>query len=316
MEVDATMATAFVFPGQGSQSPGMGRELLARSAPARSLARTVERVAGREVTGPLVDGDADLAHDTIATQLGVFTLSVALADELARLGVRPAAVAGHSLGELSALVAGGWLPVEAGAAFVARRAVAMQRCCDEGGSMTAVVGVAPTQVEQLVAGTPGTWVANRNSPRQVIISGEDDAVSRLSEDTAGLDGGNVIPLDVAGAFHSPLMAPAQRELADAARALPLRRGHAALVSSVTGAFVTDVGAYREALARQVTAPVEWLGAVESLRDLHPLVVEVGPGRVLRGLIRHVDRRMPVLPCATPDECRAVAAQVQEQAPAA
>lgn len=272
------------------------RELLARA----------EQLSGRDIAGPMFGGPPQRLHNTVVTQLAIFTLSVSLAELLAAKGLRPAVVAGHSLGEYAALVTAGWLEVDDALAAVAERAAAMDDCCaSHDGAMTAVLGLAPDALEQLCADVEGVAVlANRNSPKQSVVAGEPASVHRLVQ--SALSGGAraAIPLPVSGAFHSPLMAAAEQRLAPVIAQLPLRIGEVPFVSSITGELVDDVEDYRRSLAGQITAPVRWDRVMTTLQSCNiDAFVEVGPGRAIRGLLRHVDRGIVSHGCDSIGACQ-------------
>ncbi|MEW9532360.1 ACP S-malonyltransferase [Microbispora sp. NPDC049125] len=292
---------AFVFPGQGSQYVGMGADLHATAPLLDRLLRRAEELTGQDIAGAMLTGPQERLTDTVATQLSVFALSVSLAEALVERGVRPVAVAGHSLGEYAALVTGGWLDVDDALTTVARRAEAMRACCAETeGAMSAVLGLPPEVTTEIAASSGGeAVVANANSPRQSVISGTGDAVRHLSSVALERGAKAVVPLEVDGAFHSPLMTPAETRLAPLVAELPLRRGDVPLISGISGDIVTDPEAYRALLARQITSTVRWSKVMERLRALPAgAFLEVGPGQVLRGLFRHADRRTPVTCCGS------------------
>lgn len=304
---------AFVFPGQGSQYAGMGADLAGEPRYRRLIAEA-NRLSGLDVTRALhavpADGRPPMPS-TATTQLSVFALSVCLGQILLDGGLWPRVVAGHSLGEFSALVVGGWLDVDAGLAVVAERAAAMERCCiDHDGAMIAVVGLDEARVEDVVRGT-GAVVANVNSPKQIVVSGSRQPLARAAERARAAGASMVVDLPVAGAFHSPLVAAAEMQLADSIRRLPLRRGSIGLVSSMTGRIVEDLDAYRCDLAGQITAQVRWLDVMRQIAALDSPgyaaddIVEVGPGGVLRGLFRQFDRRRTVVTCGLVDDCDAL-----------
>jgi [acyl-carrier-protein] S-malonyltransferase len=299
---------AFVFPGQGSQRQGMGADLLARAPRYRRLIADANRLSGVDVTRTLrvvPDGVAGAAGpSTVATQLSVFALSVSLGQILLDGGIWPQVVAGHSLGEYSALVVGGWLDVDAGLELVAQRAAAMERCCGEhDGVMSAIVGLGETAIADVVRGT-GAVLANVNSPRQVVISGTRGAVADAVALAYAAGASTAVELPVAGAFHSPYMAAAQAALAGSIERLALRKGSTPLVSSMTGRVIDDLGAYRAQLAGQITATVRWNDVMAEIAGLGGgrSVVEVGPGAVLRGLFRQLDRSRPVATCGCLADC--------------
>jgi [acyl-carrier-protein] S-malonyltransferase len=305
---------AFVFPGQGSQQAGMGADLAAHEPRYRRLIADANRLSGVDVTRTLQavpDGASGPAvPSTVTTQLAVFALSVSLGRILLDGGLWPQVVAGHSLGEYSALVVGGWLDVDAGLALVAERAAAMERCCDGDGAMIAVVGLDEPRLRDAVGDTDAV-LANINSPRQTVVSGSRAAVAEAAERARAAGATTIVALPVAGAFHSPLVAAAQASLAGSIASLPLRPGSIPLVSSITGALVGDLGAYRRELTGQITAPVRWLDVMTRIHALTGPhagpVVEVGPGAVLRGLLRQFDRGRPVLTCGQLADCDALLA---------
>jgi len=291
----------FVFPGQGSQYVGMGADLIHQSPVLQRTLRAAAALTGYDVETAMLAGPVERLTETAMTQLSVFALSTGLAAELKRLGMRPSAVAGHSLGEFTALVVGGWLGVDEALVLIAQRGEAMARACHANdGAMAAVVGLDSQAVSSLCVG--GAVIANANSPVQVVVSGPRAAVMTVG--AAATDrGAAVIPLDVAGAFHSPLMATAAAEMAGTIAELPLRTGHTPLVSSVTGRLVTDLPTYRRALADQITDQVRWTTVMGSLSALRiEKYIEVGPGRALRGLLKRTNRQSTVDSCGNWTEC--------------
>ncbi|MFF8018929.1 acyltransferase domain-containing protein [Streptomyces sp. NPDC007929] len=311
-----SIKTAFVYPGQGSQFVGMGADLMRDRPELAKVFRHVEAVTGRPVIEPMVHGPEGRLRETRTAQLVLFTFGAAMTRSLVAEGVVPQLVAGHSLGEFTALVAGGWLDLDEAAVTVVQRADAMARCCHErAGAMAAVMGTDPDGVARVLARHPGrrddgrprtVVIANYNSPRQTVISGDAATVEEMGEAIRTESIGVVQHLSVAGAFHSPLMRPAQDALMATIARLPLRRGHTPMVSSVTGGLVTDLGHYRDALAHQITAPVRWTDAARRILGHRPhRIVEVGPGTTLRSLIRKVDRGQEIHPCGNTNDLRAV-----------
>jgi [acyl-carrier-protein] S-malonyltransferase len=293
--VAAQSAVAFVFPGQGSQHVGMGADLTALRSFLR-LVRRAEELTGRDIARAMLVGPRERLEDTVTTQLAVLIHSVTLAELLRLEGIRPAVVAGHSLGEFSALVAGGWLDVDDALDAVARRAEAMAACCEAAdGTMSAVIGLSPDELERVRVSTRSDAViANRNSPKQSVVAGAPHAVEQLGAAALRCGATAVIPLRVSGAFHSPLMVGAQQAFASVVSDLPLRAGEVPLVSSVTGELVVNVQTYRRRLSEQIASPVRWDRAITTLRTVwSPSFIEVGPGKALRGLLRHVDRSIAV-----------------------
>jgi [acyl-carrier-protein] S-malonyltransferase len=301
----------FVFPGQGSQQVGMGSDLRGEWPRLGELLARAERLTGRDVSGPMFAGPQETLNDTVAAQLAIFSLSVSVAELLVASDIVPTVVAGHSLGEYAALVSAGWLHVDDALAAVAERAAAMAACCAaHDGAMAAIVGLAPEKLDELCVHDKAiVVVANHNSPKQSVIAGEPGGVDRVSR--AALDRGAraAIPLPVGGAFHSPLMAAAEARLAPFIERLALRVGGVPFVSSITGQLVDDVESYRRALSSQITSPVRWARVMTTLQahDVD-VFVEVGPGHALRGLLRHVDRKIIAHPCDGLQACRALAAR--------
>lgn len=280
------MAKAHVFPGQGSQFPGMGRDLYEQSESARTLFDQANALLGFRITDMMFEGTEDELKQTRVTQLSVFLHSVILA--LTAPVSRPDCVAGHSLGEFSALVACGALAFADAVKLVSIRAQAMQHCCEQvSGTMAAIIGLEDEIVEKICQETPGRVVpANYNSPGQVVISGEKEAVAAACEALKAAGARRALPLPVSGAFHSPLMAPARDELAAAIEATVFQRPFCPIYQNVTACAETDPEAIKAHLVEQLTSPVRW---VQTLRNMAAAGVdaftEFGPGTVLQGLIR-------------------------------
>jgi [acyl-carrier-protein] S-malonyltransferase len=285
----------FVFPGQGSQHPGMGRDLAGCDSTARALLPAAERATGLPVYELMTRADAATIADPEIAQLLVFVWSTVLHRQLDEEGVRPGAVAGHSLGEYSALVACGSLDWEAALSIVSARGRAMAEAARrQPGTMAALVGLDSETVSALCIrvcqGEAFAVIANHNSPRQTVVSGTADAIAGVIEAARTAGALRAKQLPVGGAYHSPLMTAAEDSLAPLLMAAPLRPPETPLVSSLTGQPVTDIEAYRGQLLRQVTKPVRWQAAVASLVEHGARTfVEVGPGRVLTGLGREMAR---------------------------
>src|SRR5512132_151099 len=285
------MSVAFVFPGQGSQAPGMGLDFADFDEAAADLYQWASACLGWDLDETLRSASPDELRQTYIAQPAIFCVSVAALRALEAAGVpRPAFVAGHSLGEVSALVAAGALSFEAGLLLVARRAEAMQRAADaRPGSMSSVLGLSAEGVEMAVEATAQGQVlavANDNAPGNVVVSGEWSALERLPAAAKELGAKRVVPLNVGGAFHSPLMAPAADTFQPHLAAAPLRDPSIPVVANATAEPVTSAEELRELLARQLTGRVRW---TESVRRMVALgvdtFVEVGPGTVLSGLIK-------------------------------
>jgi [acyl-carrier-protein] S-malonyltransferase len=293
------MSVAFVFPGQGSQAPRMGLDWASSSEAGDDLYGWASTCLGWDLTKTLESASPDELRQTYIAQPAIFSVSVAAMRALEKAGIRPAFTAGHSLGELSALVAAGALSFEAGLTLVARRAEAMQRAADaRPGSMSSVLGLSVEAVEMAVAAARGNDVlaiANDNAPGNVVVSGDWAALERLPAAAKELGAKRVVPLSVGGAFHSPLMAPAADVFRSFLSAAPLRDPDIPVIANATSEPVTSAEELRKLLARQLTGPVRWTESVRRLADLGvDTFIEVGPGTVLSGLIKRTVKDVRVL----------------------
>ncbi|MEY3399464.1 MAG: hypothetical protein RL220_2058 [Bacteroidota bacterium] len=286
---------AYVFPGQGSQFPGMGKDLYDSSPVARQMMDRANEILGFDLTGIMFNGTEEELKQTRVTQPAIFLHSVALAASLGE-SFKPDMVAGHSLGEFSALVANGTLAFEDALKLVYARAMAMQKACEMNPStMAAILGLEDSVVEEICAAVPGVVVAaNYNCPGQLVISGEntavDEACARLTE--AGAK--RALKLAVGGAFHSPLMEPARMELQQAIENTVFNLPICPVYQNVSAAAVSDPSEIKKNLVLQLTAPVRWTQTmVAMLNDGCSEVIEVGPGKVLQGLFKKVNRDLPV-----------------------
>jgi [acyl-carrier-protein] S-malonyltransferase len=289
----APTRSVFLFPGQGSQSPGMGRDLYDALPIVRQTVDRASALTGLDLAWHMFNGDEKTLASPEVAQLAVYTLSTGLAAALVARGVRPWAVAGHSLGEYSALAAAGCLTWETGLRLVRLRGRAMAlAAARRAGAMAAIVGLPAELVVELCtrAGPAGSVVpANFNSSLQTVVAGDSQAVERVMALTEASGATNVV-LPVGGAFHSPHMAPAERALRPFLARARLARPTVTLLSSVTGSPVVDVEQYRAVLKRQMTRPVDWRGVMSWLIGAGvEQFIEVGPGRVLSGLVRAIDR---------------------------
>ncbi|MBX3101181.1 MAG: ACP S-malonyltransferase [Bacteroidetes bacterium] len=283
------MKTAYLFPGQGSQTPGMGKDVYEASEAARKLFAEADEVLGFPISDIMFQGTAEELTRTSVTQPAIYIHSVVLA-LLTDVRGKAQMVAGHSLGEFSALAASGCLSFADGLRLVQQRADAMQRACDEQPStMAAIIGMEDAAVEQLCADTPGIVVpANYNSPGQLVISGEvaaiEAAVALAKERGARM----AKVLQVNGAFHSPLMASAQAALAKAIETTRFSAPACPVYQNVTAAPSADPAVIRQNLNAQLTAPVRWTQSVQRMAaDGATHFVEVGPGKVLQGLAKRI-----------------------------
>ena len=274
--------TAFVFPGQGSQFPGMAKELY----PSRKeLFEKANDILGFRITDIMFEGTSDDLKATKVTQPAIFLHSVILAmDQPA-----PDMVAGHSLGEFSALVAAGAISFEDGLKLVSKRAMAMQKCCEAApGAMAAVIALPDDVIEKVCADIPGVVPANFNSPGQVVISGEKEAVDKACAALKEAGAKRALPLPVSGAFHSPLMEPAREELAKAIEETPFNVPICPVYQDVTALPSTDPEVIKENVLKQLTSPVRWTNSVQNMiADGASHFVEIGPGTVLQNLVKRI-----------------------------
>jgi len=280
------MAKAFVFPGQGAQFPGMGKDLYDTVGAAREMFEAANAILGFRITDIMFSGTAEELKQTAVTQPAVFLHSVVLARALGA-DFKPDMVAGHSLGEFSALVAAGALGFEDGLKLVAIRAAAMQKACEATPStMAAVLALADEKVEEICAATPGVVVAaNYNCPGQLVISGTIEAVDAACEAMKAAGAKRALRLPVGGAFHSPLMEPARAELAEGIMAAPFKAPVCPVYQNVDALPYTDPARIRENLVAQLTSPVRWTQTVKNMvADGATEFTELGPGSVLAGLI--------------------------------
>ena len=277
---------AYVFPGQGAQFPGMGKELYHSNPRAKSLFKRANEILGFEITKVMFGGSAEDLRATRVTQPAVFLHSVISATCMD--GFEPEMTAGHSLGEFSALVAAGALRFEDALRLVAVRAEAMQKACEANpGTMAAIIGLDNKAIEDICAQTEGIVVpANYNSPGQLVISGENAAIDRACEALKAAGAKRALKLSVGGAFHSPLMQPAAEKLAEAIGRTYFHEPFCPIYQNVDAQPTMDPEKIRENLLKQLTSPVRWAQTVENmLADGATSFTEVGPGTVLSGLIK-------------------------------
>lgn len=282
---------AYIFPGQGAQFTGMGLDLYENSGLAKDLFEKANQILGFSITDVMFKGTSDDLKETKVTQPAIFLHSVILAKVLGA-NFKPQMVAGHSLGEFSALVANGVLSFEDGLLLVSKRALAMQKACDKTPStMAAVLGLEDKVVEETCASIDGVVVAaNYNCPGQLVISGAIEAVKKACEVLTEKGARRALLLPVGGAFHSPLMEPAREELAAAIEATSFNEPKCPVYQNVAAKAITDAATIKKNLIAQLTGPVKWTQCIQAMvADGGTEFIEVGPGKVLQGLMRKIDR---------------------------
>lgn len=286
---------AYIFPGQGAQFKGMGQDLYERSSQAKELFERANEILGFPITEIMFNGSLEDLKQTKVTQPAIYLHSVVLTKVLGN-SFKPDMVAGHSLGEFSALVANGTLDFEDGLQLVSKRALAMQQACElQESTMAAVLGLEDHLVEAICADTEGVVVAaNYNCPGQLVISGERLAVEKACEKLKEQGAKRALILPVGGAFHSPLMEPAREELAAAIEGTQFNKPLCPIYQNVSTFAVTDPSAIKENLVFQLTAPVKWTQSVQNMiADGATDFIEVGPGKVLQGLVKKIHRSAQV-----------------------
>ena len=286
---------AYIFPGQGAQFVGMGLDLYEKSADAKALFEAANGILGFSITDIMFSGTDEDLKQTKVTQPAIFLHSVILSKVLGK-NFAPQMVAGHSLGEFSALVANEALSFEDGLELVAKRATAMQKACElQPGTMAAVLGLDDSKVEELCATVDGIVTpANYNCPGQLVISGELKAVEAACEKMKEAGAKRALVLPVGGAFHSVLMKPAEEELATAIEQTTFHKPLYPVYQNVTTTAVSNENAIKTNLIKQLTAPVKWTQSVEQMiADGATEFIEVGPGKVLQGLVKKINKEAVV-----------------------
>ena len=285
------MKKAYVFPGQGAQYPGMGKDLYENHKEAKELFDTADRVLGFDLSTIMFEGDADELKQTKVTQPAIFTMSVIMAKLLGN-DFHPNMVAGHSLGEFSALCAAGALSFTDALILVSKRAMAMQKACEaKPSTMAAILGLSDEAVEEICNSVDGIVVAaNYNCPGQLVISGEFNAIETACAKATEAGARRALVLPVGGAFHSPLMEPARAELAAAIEATEFNNPVCPVYQNSVAKAVQNPVEINKNLIDQLTAPVRWTQSIqEMMTDGASDFVECGPGKTLQGLIKKIDR---------------------------
>ncbi len=293
---------AYIFPGQGAQFSGMGLDLFEASALAQEYFNQANDILGFPITDIMFEGEAEDLKQTKVTQPAIFLHSVILSKVLGDT-FQPDMVAGHSLGELSALVANGTLNFEDGLRLVSQRALAMQKACElQPSTMAAVLGLEDQVVEEVCAAAKGIVVAaNYNCPGQLVISGDIPAIEAACETLKEKGARRALVLPVGGAFHSPLMEPAREELAAAIENTTFNTPSCPIYQNVSTTAITDPKVIKENLMAQLTAPVKWTQSMQQMiADGATNFIEVGPGKVLQGLMRKIDRNVTASGATLPE----------------
>ena len=284
---------AYVFPGQGAQFTGMGKDLFDSSELAKSLFKQANDSLGFDITRIMFEGEKEELTQTKVTQPAIFLHSVILAKVLGSQ-FKADMVAGHSLGEFSALVAANYMTFEDGLKLVYNRALAMQKACEQNPStMAAILGLEDKIVEEVCQSINGVVVpANYNCPGQLVISGSNEAIAEACQNLTDAGARRALQLPVGGAFHSPLMEPAQIELAAAIESTPFKEGDCPIYQNVTAKAETNPEEIKSNLIKQLTASVKWTQTMQQMQDDGlTSVTEVGPGKVLQGLFKKMDRAL-------------------------
>ena len=293
---------AFTFPGQGSQRSGMGHAWV--DHPSWEVAGEASEIAGRDLTRLLLDAPMEELTRTANAQLATFVMSLVVLDAVERLGLTPAACAGHSLGEYTALVASGALSLADGTSLVVERGDAMQEAADDRpGTMAALIGIADDDAEAACQRAESdVWVANYNAPGQVVIAGTEEGIAIATTHAKELGARKVLPLPVSGAFHTPMMLPARTRLRQRLEGVTFHAPEVPVVANVDARVHADAGEWPGLLSAQLCSPVRWRHSLEVLSGRgSTLAIELGPGGVLSGMVRRATPDMKAVSVALPDD---------------
>lgn len=296
----------FIFPGQGSQYVGMGKLLFDHYEIARSIYKKADDLLGSSLSSICFEGPEEELRKTGNTQPGIFVVSAIVQTLLKDRGIKPLATAGHSLGEYSALYAAGCFSFEDTLHLVIERGKAMNKASEaRKGSMAAVIGLEVPQVNEVCRSSSDKGIiqiANINSPTQIVITGDTEAVNSAMEKAKEAGASRVIPLTVHGAFHSPLMEHAASHMKGILSKIKIREPEIPFINNADASFLTDPEAIRDSLARQITSCVRWVESMEKLMELGiEAMVEAGPGKVLAGLGRRIAKDLAIHSCETPEQ---------------
>ena len=304
---------AFIFPGQGSQFVGMGKALYENYDLARNIFSRADELLGYSLSKICFEGPEEELKKTGNTQPGIFVVSAIVNDILKEKGVAPEATAGHSLGEYSALYCAGCLSFEDALKLVIERGRAMNQASEEtSGGMAAIIGLDADKVDEICRNNSDKGIvkiANVNSPGQIVITGEKQAIAAASGDAKNAGAKRALPLPVHGAFHSPLMQSAADRMKQILKDVDIRKPEIAFINNADAAFLEDPEDVRDSLARQITSCVRWVESMQKLinSDIDKMI-EAGPGKVLMGLGRRISKEVPVKSCGTPESIDKIVAQ--------